>query len=331
LEKPALTLDLEPCLPPPWAAGGHAQTVWGHILPSPRVRDKGQRYEIPLPDGDRLVGFLWTGSSATVVYVFHGLAGSIDSTYMHRTSRVVQSLGHSVFMVNHRGCGEGAGLAKGPYHSGRAEDLSAAFAFGKKHFPPHRQLAIGFSMSGNALLLLLAGRRGTSLPDAGVAVNAPIDLKSTSVLLRTRFNRVYDLKFYLQCRRDILAGLADQAVKAKIPKIATLGTLDNIYTAPAGGFINRDDYYTSCSTAQLLSDITTPTIVLTTLDDPFVDVSAYLAAKFHRNVHLHIEEFGGHMGYITRAKTPLGTKRWLDYALHQSIAALELIAKPSPL
>ncbi len=320
MTKPTLTLT--PCIPPQWAPSGHMQTVMGHILPSPRLKQKGKTYEIPLPDGDRLIGFLLLGTSSTVVYLFHGLAGSTDSTYIHRSAKVAQELGHTVFMINHRGCGEGRGLAKAPYHSGRGEDLSEVIAFGKKLFPNHKHLAVGFSLSGNALLLLLTRRRGKTKPDLAIAVNAPIDLHAASLALKTGFNRVYDLKFYLQCRSDVLAGLAEDSIKRSIPKIGTLFTLDQVYTAPAGGFRNREDYYSSCSTAALLSDITTPTVILTTMDDPFVSGETYAAARISPTTRLHIEKFGGHMGYISRAKTPLGTFRWLDYALHQSIQAL---------
>jgi len=273
--------------------------------------------EIPLPDGDRLVGFIQPGDSDTVVYIFHGLAGSTDSTYMHRSSILAQSAGHTVFLVNHRGCGEGAGLAKGPYHSGRAEDLSAAIEIGRARFPKKRHVAIGFSMSGNALLLLLSGKRGHAKPDAAISVNAPIHLESASKLLNRGINRVYDIKFYRQCRRDVFA--ADPHRLKPLPWLTSLRELDDLYTAPAGGFTSREDYYASCSTHNLLDQIQTPTIVITAKDDPFVHAVDYIQAKLSANVRLHIEDFGGHMGYLSKEKTPLGTFRWQDYALTEAL------------
>jgi predicted alpha/beta-fold hydrolase len=312
-------MKLEPCIPPLWAKSGHAQTILGYLLPSPKLSGKGRRVEITLTDGDRLVGFIQGGSSKTVVYIFHGLAGSTDSTYIHRTAIVAQKLGHTVFLVNHRGCGEGAGLAKGPYHSGRAEDLAAAIAYGRTRFPAHRHVAIGFSMSGNALLLLLSGRRGRGKPDAGISVNAPIHLERSAYLLKKGLNRVYDIKFYRQCRRDVFAAQAALSNKTHIPQLLTLHDFDNIYTAPAGGFANREDYYQSCSTHALLSEINTPTLVLTTKDDPFVPFQSYADARLSGHVQLHAEECGGHMGYLSREKTPLGTVRWQDYALSEAL------------
>ena len=307
-------LKLDPCTPPAWAPTGHAQTILGHFLQSPKLRHKGRRVEIPLSDGDRLIGFIEQGTSNTVIYIFHGLAGSTDSSYIHRTSILAQKLGHTVFTLNHRGCGEGAGLAKAPYHSGRAEDLSAAIDLGRKLLPRHRHVAIGFSMSGNALLLLLSGQRGSVKPDAAISVNAPIHLEECAKLLKTGINRVYDIKFFLQCRRDLMTARNDLLRDVKIPWLMSLHNFDNLYTAPAGGFKNREDYYRSCSTHEQLEHITTPTIILTAKDDPFVPFESYRQAKLSRHVYMHAEEFGGHMGYLTRVKTPFGM-RCQDYAL----------------
>ena len=285
------------------------------MLPS-----KGQRFELPLGDGDRLVGFESPGNSNTVVYLFHGLAGSTDSTYMHRSAHVAASFGHTVIMTNHRGCGEGQGLAKGPHHSGRAEDLSAVIEHGRKKFPRHRHLAIGFSLGGNALLLLQAGRRGSHQPDAAISVNAPIHLQSTALNLKQGLNRVYDIDFFFRCKRGVEKTHGE---KFELPWLATLHDFDNLYTAPAAGFRDREDYYSTCSTWNLLGEIRTPTIALTASDDPFVSVDYYKQAALSSNVKLHIEEFGGHLGYLSDRPTPLGSRRWLDYFVREAMHALE--------
>jgi predicted alpha/beta-fold hydrolase len=275
--------------------------------------------EIELPDGDRLVGFYHAGTSTTLVYIFHGLAGSTDSTYMHRTARVALGLGHSVFMLNHRGCGAGAGLAEHPYHSGRGEDLGAAIAWGRKEFPRYKHLAVGFSLSGNALLMLLSQKRGGTLPDFAVSVNAPINLAACSELLGQGLNKIYDAKFFLQCRHDVMHARKAGAKRYAIPLFQKLRDFDSTYTAPAGGFKSREDYYATCSTKELLRDIKTPVVAMTATDDPFVRVADYLEAKTSPHVSMHIEKFGGHMGYLSKSVTPLGTRRWQDYALREAI------------
>src|SRR5262249_44632192 len=152
---------IEPCVAPRWARGGHAQTIWGHVLPSKTASVSSERIEIAVSDGDRLVARYHapalcsrSGSrSGVLVSVFHGLSGDIDLDYMRRTTALALARGHAVLCVNHRGCGEGAELARRPYHSGRAEDLAAAIAWGRARHPDFRHGAVGFSLSANALLL----------------------------------------------------------------------------------------------------------------------------------------------------------------------------------
>lgn len=304
-----MKLQLEPCIPPRWAKGGHTQTLWGHLLPSARLSEPGEGVEIPLPDGDRLTARFHEGRTNHVIYFFHGLGGDANADYMQRSARIALNQGHSVFRVNHRGCGEGKGLAQLPYHSGRAEDLSEAIRLGRKRFPDRHHVAVGFSLSGNALLLLLSGERGEVKPDAALAVNAPIALEKTALSMKQGFNRLYDQRFVIRCK--LQAG----EPASRVPWRCTLYDFDEAYTAPRSGFLNRNDYYTRCSTAGRLHAIGTKTVLLMTEDDPIVPVEDYLSAKLGPGCTLLLEKVGGHMGYLSAEATPLGSIRWLDYAV----------------
>lgn len=322
-------LNLAPCTPPWWAHSGHAQTILGHLLPSwlsvSRKKLEGKRVEVPLSDGDRLVARVIDGKSDTVLYLFHGLTGSVEADYMQRTAALGIELGHTIYLVNHRGCGEGLGLARNPYHSGRAEDLSEVFRLGRAGHPGKKHIAVGFSLSANALLLLLSGKRGTVLPDAAIAVNAPIHLESSSHALLKGINRIYDFRFAIACRlgvRDMeKKGLVEKG-RYKFPLFSNLREFDALYTAPAGGFTSREDYYSSCSTHLLLGAITIPTVIITSEDDPFIDYRNYTSATLSSSAILHLEKYGGHLGYLTDRPTPLGTNRWLDYATREYLIEL---------
>src|SRR5207253_11084785 len=165
---------------------------------------------------------LYRGKSPVVVSLFHGLSGSIDADYMQRTAIQYLALGHSVFLVNHRGAGEGEGLAKHPYHSGRAEEVSQVVHYLGEIFPKKKQVTAGFSMSGNIILYLLSGQRGSHLPDAAITVNAPINLSSCSAALTQGFNRLYDFRFV---RRII------QVASLQVSPWSTLTELDATYAA----------------------------------------------------------------------------------------------------
>lgn len=313
-------LDLRrpaPLQPPWWARGGHRQTILAHLLAKVGSLPPFTTETIELDGGDRLVSRYWEGQQATVVYLFHGLGGSAAADYMGRTARVAMRRGCHVFAVNHRGCGEGEGLAREPYHSGRGEDIAAVIRHGRARFPAARHIAVGFSLSGNALLLLLAGQRGDTLPDAAIAVNAPIQLEPAAIAIKSGFNRLYDVRFVLRLRRAVrqrqAAGL--EAQPYRIPPWTTLHDFDNLYTAPAGGFRDREHYYHTCSTKAHLGAIQTPTVLLSSVDDPIVRWRDYEEAALSDAVFLHREAVGGHMGYLSAHDTPYGSRFWLDYAL----------------
>lgn len=308
-------------VPPVWARNGHLQTLIAHFIPSPVLLDLGKRTEFPLADGDRLVGFVKEGHTKVMVSLFHGLGGSIESDYMQRSAILAESLGHSFAIVNHRGAGVGHGFARGAYHSGRGEDISDVLAVLRERYPDHLQVAIGFSMSGSMLLNLVSGRRGTVMPDAAITVNAPIDLHIGSQKLSEGFNRVYDIRFVHRLTQEIekrqKAGLLSR--NYEIPRFATVGEFDDIFTAVEFGFANRMDYYNQCSTWSHLHRIDVPTVMLTAADDPFIPVESYLDAQLSSAIRLHIEPIGGHVGYYAADNEKYGTNRWLDYFLKKSL------------
>ncbi len=304
--------SLAPCSPPFWAASGHAQTIWGHLLPSPRVQEGGETLRITLEkEAERLQCTYLHGTTKVVVYFFHGLGGTTDATYMQRSALQARALGHHVFLINHRGCGAGAGLAEGPYHSGRSEDLSKVIEYGRARLPGHRHIAIGFSLSANALLLLAAKFRAEILPDAAIAVNAPINLDRASMKLKEGLNRIYDKSFTLELAHYIRKNRPADA--GKLARIRDVREFDEALTAPLGGFRDRADYYATCSAKAHLGHISIPTVIITAEDDPFVSVEDYRDAHYSEHCFVHIERHGGHIGYLT--KDGLGYSRWLDLAL----------------
>lgn len=314
-----------------WAPGGHLQTLIGHFLRADVPLKNGTEEILTLADGDQLSLFYYPGKSDTVIYVFHGLSGSVHSGYMGITAQAALELQHSVFLVNHRGEGEGARLQHAfPYHSGRAEDLSQVIAFGRKKFPKKKHIAIGYSLSANALLLLVANQRAHVLPDAAMAFNGPIGLNSASESLTQGFNKIYDQNFLKSGQEKAKEKFSRGWVKDLAPILAarTLREFDEAYVAPYGGFKNRDDYYQSCSAMNYLDRISVPTFVVTAKDDPFVDVKNYEQAKLSPMVKLFLFNSGGHLGYVSR-ESGLSGETWLAKAVKAGIGNLAEKLKPA--
>lgn len=303
---------IPPCVPPLWARTGHLQTILGHLLPSQTHLPLGKTYLIELEHPEeKLSATFYRGKENVLVYLFHGLAGDIEADYMRRTATVALDLGFSVLLTNHRGCGTGAGLAQESYHSGRAEDLASVIAFGRKLCPDAKHVAVGFSLSANALLLLAANVRGHTLPDIAIAVNGPINLARAAHFLSQGLNRIYDLRFVIELKKYLKMNRPRETLK--LESVWNLREFDDKYTAPFGGFQNAKDYYARCSAKQYLKEIQIPTLLLTAADDPFVCIEDYDDAELSDQVFLHRELHGGHMGYLSRSEK--GYVRWLDLAL----------------
>ncbi len=311
LARPSL-----PCRSPWWASAGHLQTLLANYLPEPPLNEPWDALEVTLTDGDRLAGRIFKGSGPDRLCVFHGLGGDDERPYMRRAVRLGLERGMEVWTVNHRGCGRGKDLARGTYHSGVAGDLGAVFQEARRR-GPGRVFAIGFSLSGNALLLNLGeGHDGPHpKPDAAIAVNPPVNLARCSELLSSTLNRPYDLYFVRRVVRSVrereAAGLIP-AGKYILSRGMSLRAFDDAYTAPAGGFRDRHDYYARCSAAPHLGKITIPTVILHAEDDPFVAAVDLKRTPLGPGVHLHMETRGGHMGYLS---DDLPDRRWLSYAL----------------
>jgi uncharacterized protein len=309
------------CRPPWWARGPHLQTLAGHFRPSRAMVPPWERQELELADGDHLCIRMAAGRTKRLIHLFHGLGGSADADYMRRTAALFWRQGDSVIAANHRGAGEGRGRAGKPYHMGSTEDLAAVLREGRKLFPDHLQVAVGFSLSATVLLLLLGRDQGLCLPDRAIAVNPVVHMERASLRMSKGLNRLYDLRFVNMLRRQIHerweSGLMTELIK--ISRTMTLREFDAVFTAPQSGFRDRDDYYAQCTCGPFLREIQVPTVILSSLDDPFATARDLEGLELSPAVHLHAEACGGHMGYLSRE---IPGKRWLDYALNHYVREL---------
>lgn len=288
---------------------GHTQTLLSHLVPSVTPERQWSQHTIKLADGDEILVDYIDRQSSVTLSVYHGLSGNSESDYMRRTAELGFANGWNVVLVNHRGASPKA-YAQQTYHSGRSEDASAVIEWARTRFVGSKQIAVGYSMSGSILLNLLSGRRGGHLPDFGVAVNTPLKLEGASRLLSVGLSRIYNFRFYFKLRQ-----MVKERKKINLPLFGTVYEFDDAYTSVANGFKDASDYYTQCSVFDYLGQIKAQTFVLSSFDDPFIDVQDYLSAKWNENTHVTLLKHGGHMGYYSRDRDSKYGRRWLDHYL----------------
>jgi predicted alpha/beta-fold hydrolase len=79
----------------------------------------------------------------------------------------------------------------------------------------------------------------------------------------------------------------------------TFAEFDDAVTSPLHGFAGKDDYYDKCSSVQFLKRIERPTLIVNSLDDPFMTPDVIPGAEMlSEHVTLEVSEAGGHVGFI---------------------------------
>lgn len=322
-------ISFEPLWP---LRGGHIQTLAGEYFPHAGFRSSSpQRCLLQLVDGDVISYHHYVGDSDFVVILGHGLTGHAEVAYFKRLIYLLNVKDkHSVVCFNHRNCGDGQGLAKQFYHSGRSEDFAQVIADVRRQHPLKKVIAVGFSMSGNVLLRLLGDHKNGggpqfSYPDFAITFNAPINLERSSRLINQGFNKLYQA-FFMKGLKKILQHHYDEGREDLNPRLSILSTtmydFDDLYTGPYSGFKDAKDYYQQCSALFHLQNIECPTVMITAKDDPFVHYSDYLEALKNPNILLRVEKSGGHMGFIHRHRLPTGDHRWMEYSIRHFVQKL---------
>lgn len=304
---------VRPFRPAWWLRGVHAQTIGGRYLRLRRARVVAVRRErVETPDGDFLDLDFAAGEGAgsdevrpgePLALVLHGLEGSAASGYVLQTLRELARRGIRGVAVNFRTCGGEPNRLARFYHSGETGDLGFVVDLLRERWPGSPIGAVGYSLGGNVLLKYL-GERGEASPvRAAVAVSVPFDLGAGATRMERGMGRFYTWNFLRSLRRKYAAKqtlLREAVDEARVLSARTFREFDDAATAPLHGFRDAEDYYTRSSSASFLDRIRVPTLLLHSVDDPFLPATAIPRAAIRSNPYL-AEGFtrgGGHVGFV---------------------------------
>ena len=297
-----------------WLPGPHLQTLIPNLLRHPPRRGL-QRERLELADGDFL-DLDWAGpADGPLVLVLHGLEGSIRSPYAAGIVNTLAAAGYRVVLMHFRGCSGEPNRLPRSYHSGETGDLDTVVRELKRRHPDRPLFALGYSLGGNALLKWL-GEKGVDAPvDAAVAVSVPFELSQAGRRLRRGFSRSYQWHLLGRLRRSVRLKARRMELPIavhKLPAMRTFREFDDQVTAPLHGFRNADDYYRRCCSRQFLAAITVPTLIIHSLDDPFMTPQAVPADdELSPQVTLELSDSGGHVGFVS-GTLPWRPHYWLE-------------------
>lgn len=305
--------------PPFYLQNTHLQT----IIPSLFRKVKGinwQRERTTTPDDD-FIDLDWSvKSEENLAIIFHGLESSSERAYVRGMANKFNDLGWSVVAINFRGCSGETNKLFRSYHSGSSDDIQFIVDYIIQNKNYNQIVLIGFSLGGNAMLKYL-GETAENISEkikAAIAISVPCDLSSSAKKLALRENYIYMKRFINKLRVKLLLKhqlYPDMIDVNRIHSMINFKDVDDLYTGPAHGYKDAEEYYSKCSSLQFLSKINIPTLILNAVDDPFLSPECFpiQEANENKNIFLEITPAGGHVGFKTNSGEYWQEKRAVEF------------------
>ncbi len=294
----------------------HINTLYRYLFFNPKVIFDRKRM-ITL-DGDFIdLDFSCVGSNRIVILI-HGLEGSSDSNYIKTMVQELNKANFDAVAFNMRGCSGEPNKLLSSYHSGKTEDLAEIIQFLETNFNYTKISIVGYSLGGN-LTLKFMGEFAQKMPDSicnAVGISVPCDLEGSVKSISKVENKIYMNGFLKTLKKK-----AEEKSKQfpafniaieNIKKATNFYEFDDLFTAPIHGFANAKDYWIKSSCKQYLSNIKTPTLLISAKDDPFLNESCHpiKESKDNRNFTFIQTRYGGHLGFISGFN--IYKQRWIE-------------------
>lgn len=294
-----------------WLRNGHAQTMLPIMPWAWPSRPILRRETLELPDGDA-TAVDWMAdadllpASAPLLVILHGLEGSANSAYARMLMESAFERGWHSCVLHFRDCGDYRNRLPRRYHAGETNDLrhllNVLQGRRRESGNPGPILAVGYSLGGNVLLKYLGESKSETPLVAATAVCAPLDLHVCAEALDTGFSKIYQRFLLRRMKRSVIDKFDrhtaafdwERAMKAK-----TFAEFDDAVTAPLHGFEGKQDYYDRCSAVHFLHSIERPTLIINSLDDPFMRPDVIPEPDLLSDtVRIELAAHGGHVGFV---------------------------------
>jgi predicted alpha/beta-fold hydrolase len=310
-----MTRSPEGFLPAAWLPGAHLQTIWGRLF-RPKRLVRIRREELETPDGDVVIldHLEPEHEGRPRLLLLHGLEGSSFSAYMQGLMFLARERDWNATAFNFRSCSRDLAhprrilpnRAPRLYHSGETTDLDFVVRTLKSRDPGGTLIASGVSLGGNVLLKWLGEHPDQTDIAAAATLSVPYDLAAGARALETRLGRMYTGVF-LSTLRPKVVRVATKFPEARervdlerLRRAATFYEFDDAGTAPLHGFLGADDYYARSSSLAFLDRIATPTLCVSSADDPFQPERLLPRVRERASdaVSVEVTSNGGHAGFV---------------------------------
>ncbi len=288
----------------------HLQTLFATFFRKlPLIDMDIEQFE--LDDGDFIECF-WNEKpkkedTKPIVTLFHGLEGSYKSPYIQGMMCALKEAGFLSVIMHFRGCSGKENRLPRSYHSGETSDAKAWIKHLKTQYPHAPLFAVGYSLGGNMLLKLVSEYGDNSPLQASVSVSAPMQLDICATQMNKGFSKIYQAHLLKHLNASLLEKYKKHPMQEllsfeeeKVKNVKTFWEFDGIYTAPIHGFSCASDYYKHSSSRQYLKNIRQKTLIIHSLDDPFMTPEVLpKEEELSQSVTMELYRNGGHVGFVS--------------------------------
>ncbi|MDA8124506.1 MAG: alpha/beta fold hydrolase [Deltaproteobacteria bacterium] len=321
----------EPFRPSPWVRNAHLQTIFGSL----RLRAWGEnamanaaRETLVSTDaGTRLLGYRScqpSGSARGQIILLHGWEGSADSSYILSAGRFFYDRGYDVFRLNLKDHGRSHHLNSALFHGALTEETAQAVAQICGLLPGRPNYLIGFSLGGNFALRIALRQPGNPIPNLRqiFAISPALDpYKSTLAI--DHGPSVYRLYFLAKWKRSLRKKQRLFPERYQFDSLLhhrTCMALTEAVMVYYSEFRDARDYFSRYTlTGKVLEGIGLPVTIITAEDDPVVAVEDFRHLSANGLLHLSIQKYGGHCGFLD----PFPRGCWYERTIARSIAEQE--------
>lgn len=332
---------LEEIYVPPliWGRNGHIQTatygLLGHVS---LKRTYNKRHIVTLSDGSSVIFDVFepvashlSGRDYTLV-LCPGIANSSESNYIRTCVHNAQEKGYRCAVLNHLGALPNVQLTSTRIFSyGGTEELEAMMTNLCEIYPETRFISIGFSMGANITTRYLAKLPAASALHCKIIFGLSVAqgyCATTSASLyhdwengRRAYNYIIteNMKRLLRKNYDmavaphVKSGLVDEQ---RLWSATSLIALDEHYNRRVLGYPSVSDFYASCSSISLLSQLTIPMVFLNAQDDPIMPPQLWIPvrdmAAVSEQFGFILTKHGGHLGFLEGCSFAPNPVTWID-------------------
>lgn len=270
--------------------------LWGR---RPEVAFDRERLE--LSDGDFLdLDWLIKGADSLII-ISHGMEGNSRDHFIAESASFL-SISNDILVWHYRSCSGELNRLPRFYHSGDIADLDTVVHHAISTQRYTNLILLGFSIGGSLTINYLGSQFVHTSIRGGVVFSTPLDLLATSNKLRSGINRYLHRAFLNKWKKKIKSKAAqfpDRFSTEGLDDILRLDALLEKYVLQVDGFDTKEEYYEKWSSAQFLSAIQVPLLIVNAQNDPLISPECfpYQECASSEYVFLETPKYGGHTGF----------------------------------